>query len=438
MAFGTFVKERRCEKGFSLREVAVRVGVDPAYLSRVERGKVQPSEHLMEQLAPVLECSADDLAIMAGHLPLRVRSVLERNGAAPADAVRELATLYGGESKNVIQVPPNSPRDGRPAKDSSMRRPTMRKLSATLSLLAPESAPEREVPKGELGESEAPESVPREHRIDPRNKLNALTSTEWIAETVSVWTQRGLGAGHTDSQIERQHPAPFSFTDVARLVRFFSKPGDRILDPFVGIGSTLKSCALEGRCGVGIELNARYAELTRERLKKEVRINDGVVAEQEVLEGDSRKVLETLEADTFDFVVTSPPYWNILHKEDHKAKRERRDHDLDTRYGDDPRDLGNVKEYPRFLDELTGILSQCGRVLKRKKYMAVIVSDFRDKSKFIMFHADLARALELHKFGLRGLKVLYQRHKKIFPYGYPYAYVPNIHHQFILIFQNER
>jgi hypothetical protein len=33
---------------------------------------------------------------------------------------------------------------------------------------------------------------------------------------------------------------------------------------------------------------------------------------------------------------------------------------------------------------------------------------------------------------------LYQRHKRIFPYGYPYAYVPNIHHQYILILQNER
>src|ERR1017187_5068512 len=72
--------------------------------------------------------------------------------------------------------------------------------------------------------------------VDPRNELNDLTAREWIPETVSVWTQKGLGAGHPDAQIERQHPAPFSFTDVGRLIRFFTKPGAVVLDPFVGVG----------------------------------------------------------------------------------------------------------------------------------------------------------------------------------------------------------
>jgi len=274
--------------------------------------------------------------------------------------------------------------------------------------------------------------------VDPRNKLNALTSREWIPETVSVWTQRGLGAGHPDAQIERQHPAPFSFTDVSRLVRFFSKPGATVLDPFVGVGSTLKACALEGRRGIGFELNPRYASLARERIDKEVLSLLKPRVEQEVHEGDSRLLVKRLAADSVDFVVTSPPYWNILHKEDHKANQERKDHDLDTRYGDDPRDLGNIASYEDFLGSLVDILGACAKPLKSKRYMAVVVSDFRDKSRFIMFHADLAAALARHQLGLRGIKVLYQRHKKIFPYGYPYAYVPNIHHQYILILQNER
>ena len=70
--------------------------------------------------------------------------------------------------------------------------------------------------------------------------------------------------------------------------------------------------------------------------------------------------------------------------------------------------------------------------------MAVVVSDFRDKSKYIMFHADLAKKLDAVGLEMRGLKVLYQRHKRIFPYGYPYAYVPNIHNQYILILQNAK
>lgn len=311
------------------------------------------------------------------------------------------------------------------------KAPRKKPLRSAAPSLFPESSVESEdIPTAE--------QAPTERKIDPRNKLNALTSVEWIPETVSVWTQRGLGAGHPDARIERQHPAPFSFTDVARLVKFFSKPGDVVLDPFAGVGSTLKACALEGRRGIGIELNPRYVELCEERLATEVPSEHRTSAIQRVILGDARDVAKTLKPESVDLLVTSPPYWNILHKEDHKAKQERKSQDLDTRYGDDPRDLGNIDSYPKFLSELAAILTSCGAALKSKKYMALVVSDFRDKSKFIMFHADLAVAMEANGFGLRGLKVLYQRHKKIFPYGYPYAYVPNIHHQFILILQKEK
>ena len=272
--------------------------------------------------------------------------------------------------------------------------------------------------------------------VHPKNALNDLTATEWIPETVSVWTQRGLGANHPDAQIERQHPAPFSFTDVARLVRFFTKRGHVVLDPFVGVGSTLKACAVEGRRGIGFELNPKYAKLSEERLRLEVRDLLTDVSEQEVRVGDSRKLALELPENSVDFVVTSPPYWNILHKEDHKVEQERKANELDVRYSDDAADLGNIASYEDFLVELTSILSGCARALRPKKYMAVVVSDFRDKSRYVMFHADLAAALQKHSLEMRGLTVLYQRHKRVFPYGYPYSYVPNIHHQYILLLQN--
>lgn len=290
----------------------------------------------------------------------------------------------------------------------------------------------------EKGVSDTNEKADVPKTVDPRNCMNELTSTEWLPETISVWNQRGLGANHPDAQIERQHPAPFSFTDVSRIVRFFTKRGDVVLDPFVGVGSTLKACAMEGRNGMGFELNPRYAELAEERLRTEVRGVGPATAEQFIRIGDARDLIKDLPENSLDLVVTSPPYWNILHKVDHKANQERKKHDLDTRYSDDERDLGNIDNYEEFLEELASILGECGRALKPKKHMVAIVSDFRDKSRFIMFHADLARAMEKYKMELRGLTVLYQRHKRIFPYGYPYAYVPNIHHQYIVILQNAK
>lgn len=276
--------------------------------------------------------------------------------------------------------------------------------------------------------------------VSPRNKLNDLTAKEWLPETVSVWRQKGLGANHPDAQIEKLHPAPFSFTDVSRLIRFFTKAGQTVLDPFVGIGSTLKACAVESRAGIGIELSPTFADLARHRLETELSTSNFSSIEQRVIQGDARQVLPDLETNSVDFVVTSPPYWQILHKKDHKVKQEREAKGLATRYSyDDPRDLGNIESYELFLKELTGIFAECGRILRPKQYLAAIVGDFRDGARYRMLHADLAAQMEEETpFVVKGLTILYQTHKRVFPYGYPAAFVPNLHHQYIVIMRNEK
>ncbi len=269
----------------------------------------------------------------------------------------------------------------------------------------------------------------------PVNKLNDLTAKEWVVETVSVWTQKGLGKNHKNAQIEREHPATFSYQDVARLIRFFTKRGQTVLDPFVGVGSTLKAAALEGRRGIGIELNPKYVKLAKKRLKVEIEEAEDICLDQTILKGDAAKLITTLDENSVELVVTSPPYWNILHKEDHKAKQERINNGLDSKYSEHPDDLGNIESYSSFLDKLIDILALCHKPLTEKGHMCVVVSDFRDKSKYYMLHADLANRLEERNFCLKGVIILHQRHKRIFPYGYPYAYVPNIHHQYILVFR---
>jgi len=273
----------------------------------------------------------------------------------------------------------------------------------------------------------------KKKRAAPINKLNDLVAKEWIPETVSVWVQRGLGKGHEHAQIEKLHPAPFSFQDIARLIRFFTKAGEIVLDPFVGVGSTLKAAAIEGRSGVGIELNKKYAKLAQDRLSTEVDRAILHANPQRVIHGDARKALPKLAKDSVKLVVTSPPYWNILHKKDHKAKQERVARDLDTQYSDDPADLGNIREYSTFVSELADTLALTRECLADGGHLCLVVGDFRHKSNYFMFHADIAREMETRGFTLKGIKILYQRHKRVFPYGFPYSYVPNMHHQYIVI-----
>lgn len=275
--------------------------------------------------------------------------------------------------------------------------------------------------------------------VSPRNRLNDLSAREWLSESVSVWVQKGLGAKHAEAQIERQHPAPFSFTDVARLIRLFTKRGMTVLDPFVGVGSTLKACALEDRNGIGLELSEEFAELAARRLAEEVPAEKRAGTRQVIRHGDARVLVGELAAGSADFLVTSPPYWGILNKKpDHKVQQERLEAGLATRYGDDPRDFANVAGYGDFVAGLAEFFGACGRVLKGGRYCAVIVGDFRHGGRYYPLHADLARQMEGHGYVLKAMNVLYQRHKRVFPYGYPAAYVPNVHHQNIIIMRNER
>lgn len=61
--------------------------------------------------------------------------------------------------------------------------------------------------------------------VDPRNNLNDLTGKDWLPETKSFFYQKGLGANHLEAQIEKLHPAPYSFQDIGHLVNFFTKSG---------------------------------------------------------------------------------------------------------------------------------------------------------------------------------------------------------------------
>ena len=106
--------------------------------------------------------------------------------------------------------------------------------------------------------------------------------------------------------------------------------------------------------------------------------------------------LRLLPPQSIDTVITSPPYWMILRKDwDHKVKAERKSKGLSTRYSDEEDDLGNLESYESFLAELGIVFSECARTLRRRKYMCVVVSDFRHKSKFVAYHADIARVVEL-------------------------------------------
>lgn len=317
--------------------------------------------------------------------------------------------------------------------------------------------------------------------MDPRNILNDLSNKEWMISTKSVWFSPATSAVISEEDwleilalvkeekgeafvekhfgqafpsvvrsiapprdpLKSEHPATFPEGDIERLIRYFTKKGQRVLDPFVGSGSTLVACRDCQRLGTGIELVPKWADIAKKRSSiSDLPLFEGKIEDaypQTVEVGEAKEVLSHYNEDAFDFIVTSPPYWNILHKDkDHKAKKERKEKGLETRYSDLSSDLGNIASYRDFLEALKGIFFECFRVLKHKKYMAVIVSDFRNKSEFVVFHNDISEVIEQTGFQIQGITILAQENKSLYPYGVPYAFVSNIHHQYVLIFQKRQ
>ncbi len=324
--------------------------------------------------------------------------------------------------------------------------------------------------------------------VDPKNRLNELTNREWLIETKSFWRAAGeerLCAWPDADTIERfgmwlareigeeraaealgqlkssvlesiapprdrlkaTHPATFSERDIGRLIEFFTKRGQLVLDPFAGTGSTLLACQATDRVGIGVELIDRWAEVARQRLEAQAAAcrvataEDALEAAQPgthvLIHADARAALTELPDECFDFIVTSPPYWRILRKRGDKTRAERTSRGLPTHYSEEDEDLGNIESYEAFLERLGTVFAECGRVLRARRYLCVVVADFRHGPQFHLYHADIARLIEGLGVGLqlKGLTVLVQDSKNLYPLGVPHAFVSNIHHQFVVIFQ---
>lgn len=82
---------RKSDRRYSLRQVAARIGVEPAYLSKVERGEVAPpSEATTLKLAHELGEDPDVLLAMAGKVSSDLQAIIRKRPQVFAELIRQL------------------------------------------------------------------------------------------------------------------------------------------------------------------------------------------------------------------------------------------------------------------------------------------------------------------------------------------------------------
>jgi DNA modification methylase len=272
-------------------------------------------------------------------------------------------------------------------------------------------------------------------KYNPNNKLNDLTGKEWLKFTKSWFILRPPKRKNE----ELLHPAKFPENLVKDFITFFTKKGAWILDPFMGTGSTLLAANNVNRNCVGIELSKKYFATTIKRVEKLDSKNKIIPLSGNSLNLDAVLKNNDLSSINFDYVITSPPYWNQLRRSSIRQK-ERNEKGLDTSYSNNADDLGNIEDYDSFLEMQAKVFDKVFEYTKVGSYLTIITNNVYFSGKLYPLAFDTASSLTKRNkksWVLKDERIWLQDDKKLIALGVNSAWVGNRHHQYCLIFRKE-
>jgi modification methylase len=178
------------------------------------------------------------------------------------------------------------------------------------------------------------------------------------------------------------HPGKMLPELARRITAEYAPPDGLVVDPLCGIGTTLVEAATLGRRSVGVELEARWADLARKNLALALPADRAGLGE--VRTGDARRLPELLAdvAGTVDLVATSPPYACTPGMIDKPAWRQggtlaRRDTE---NYSSDHANLGHARG-TAYLAEIAGVYAGCFQLLRPGGLLVTVTRNLRRRGR---------------------------------------------------------
>lgn len=259
-------------------------------------------------------------------------------------------------------------------------------------------------------------------------RLNDLDGATWLKWSKSIWRFKKPVLNNFG------HPAIFPVFVAERLLRIFTKKGDLVLDPMVGVGTTSIVAKTLGRNSIGIDLSAEYCRIAKSRLTQQT-LEDiqGSDTSHKIICDDARNLLSHVESDSVDFCLTSPPYWIGLHGINGKYTGQTQKK-VKT-YSQDQKDYGNVENYNDFVKELKTLFANVLETLKAGKYCVVIIQDVRRGARVFPLHNDFLDTMTSIGWNYQDLIVWEHPTYTTRPLGYPTTFVVSRVHDFIMLFR---
>ena len=251
-----------------------------------------------------------------------------------------------------------------------------------------------------------------------KNRLNELTGKEWIKFSKSWFVHNPPPRGRDVIS----HPAKFPETLAERYISFFTKRGEKVLDPMAGTGTVNFVCDKLDRISYSIELEKKYYKIAKKR------------SQQQIFLGDCRNI-KSFNIPIVDFIITSPPYWDSL-KRSYIRQMKRKENGFDTEYSTDSQNYENIEDYNDFVEELVDFYVYLKQWLKIRGYIVIIVNNIYKNGKLYPLAYELA--IKLSRFyTLKDEQIWCQDNKRLVALGINNAYVGNRHHVYCLIFRND-
>lgn len=261
-------------------------------------------------------------------------------------------------------------------------------------------------------------------KYDPRNKLNDLNGAEWQYSTKTVINK--IYPSNMQHKLRSQHGGQKPPELCADLIKIFTKKGQLVLDPLAGVGGTLLGSAIAGRTALGIELNEKWANIYEEVCKLEG------LEKFPVIIGDANEKMHDIEKESVDFILTDVPYWIMDQVTKTRSSAAGRDSKL-SKFNS--KELQTKEDW---LKEMKDIFTNAAPLLKKNGYMGVFIGDMYRGKEFHFLSAELAKTIsEIDDFVLKSDIIWHDDSKMLHIYGYPFAYIPSMIHQHILIFRKE-
>jgi DNA modification methylase len=194
------------------------------------------------------------------------------------------------------------------------------------------------------------------------------------------------------------HPAKMLPALAQQAIEAFTEPGDRILDPMCGIGTTIVEAAALDRRAIGVELEERWARIARMNLGLLPR--DQAVRVQ-VRTGDARRLGEVVRdrAGLFDAVITSPPYGCDVGTPDHSAwgKGGGLCPTAKRNYSRDRKNLGHARG-AAYLEAMAAIYAGCLEALHPGGFLVTVTRNTRRSGVLVDLAAATVRLAEAAGF----------------------------------------